>query len=258
MPTKEQLLEILPVRDEIVLVVDPQSTTDIEQLILSKHEEYAADYDLISHYFDTGNIIDTSRGIFEFLKAYVPYTKESGKYQTVKSPARILLVDDGSNPFDRVDCKNYASFIAGIIDSIQRKNPDNWDWAYRFASYDAANPEPGHVFVVVTIDGKELWIDPVFTSFNSGDLHEWELDRKPAIGGLYSISGPGDFPTGTVSVNSDVAWVSFLQWVQWNLFGMRDLLTRYPQVTTTTLKQFCAQNNFDYGQLMNFIQYGKI
>src|ERR1700743_2120799 len=182
MVSKDQLLESLPVKDQVILVEDRQNTADIRELILQKHKENAPQYDLISHYFDTGSIVETSKQIFEFLKENVPYTKESGNYQTVKSPALILLANDGDNQYDRVDCKNYASFIAGVIDSIKRNHPgDQWDWTYRFASYDPNSPEPGHVFVVVTVDGKELWIDPVFTYFNGGDMHEWELDEKPSI-----------------------------------------------------------------------------
>jgi hypothetical protein len=221
-----------------------------------KHKEYSGDYDKISHYFDTGDIVDTSRQIFEFLKANVPYKKENGRYQTIKSPAIILLSNEGNTALDRVDCKNYASFIAGIIDSIKRNNGGSWDWCYRFASYDAADPEPGHVFVVVKINDKELWIDPVFTYFNSGDRPEWELDEKPTIGGLYSLSGPKD-SLDQVQVNKQVAWTSFLFMVNNNIFSLRELLISHPEITTTQLKAWCLLNGFNYTQLLNFIRYGQ-
>jgi hypothetical protein len=237
MVSKDTLLEVLPVRNQVVLTEDRQNTTDIQNLIIQKHKFYEKDYDLISHYFDTGDIVDTSRQIFDFLKTNVPYTKENGKYQTVKSPALILSSNDGNGNFDRVDCKNYASFIGGVIDSIKRNGGDsdyNWDWAYRFASYDANDPEPGHVFVVVKIDGKELWIDPVFTYFNGGDLTAWQMDKKPTtrtIGGLYSISGAAQ--TGTVTVNTKDAAQNFLVALQLNLYGLADLLLAHPQITTS-------------------------
>lgn len=258
MVTKDQLLEKLPVRNQVVMTEERQNTDDIRALLLQKHKEYAADYDKISNYFDTGDIIDTSRQIFEFLKNNVPYKKENGKFQTIKSPALILLSNEGTNNLDRVDCKNYASFIAGIIDSIKRhSDATNWSWCYRFASYSQSDPEPGHVFVVIKINGEELWIDPVFTYFNAGDMPEWELDETPAIGGLYSISGPPVQSPDLVTVNKGVAWTSFLYFVQMNLFSIRELLTRYPQVTTSALKKYCQDNGFDYQQLINFIHYAK-
>jgi len=257
MVSKEELLEVLPpVKANVILVEDRQNTNDIRAEILASHEEYAPDYDLISHYFDTGDIVDTSRQIFEFLKQNVPYEAESGKYQTIKSPAAILSFNDGNTPLERVDCKNYASFIAGIIDSIQRNNPGDWDWTYRFASYDQNNPEPGHVFVVVERDGQELWIDPVFNYFNNGDMHEWELDEKPVngIAGLYKISGPPTGNVSTVDVNPQVAWTSFLMWVQINLFAVQDLICRYPQILPQ-VKLFCEQNGFDFKQFLTYTNH---
>jgi hypothetical protein len=261
MVNKEDLIAVLPQRHSVVLTEDRQNTSDIRDLLLRKHKEYAADYDKISHYFDTGNIVDTSRQIFEFLKYNVPYKKESGKYQTIKSPAMILLSNEGTNGLDRVDCKNYASFIGGVIDSIKRNSMgDTWDWCYRFASYNALDPEPGHVFVVVTINDKELWIDPVFTYFNAEeDQPEWELDEKPSIGGLYSISGR-ETRIGavkqTVEVNRAVAWQNFLFMITNNMFQLRDLLTKHADITTSQLKRYCQDNGFDYQQLLSFIYYG--
>lgn len=260
--TRETLLEVLPVRHEKVIETESrQNTADIRSELLAAHSDYAKDYDLISHYFDTGNIVDTSRQIFEFLKANVPYAKESGKYQTIKNPRAILLFNDGSTVYNCVDCKNYSSFIAGLISSIKRNNPganSDWDWCYRFASYDERDPEPGHVFVVVKIGDKELWIDPVFKYFNDGDLHYWELDEKPvkSIGGLYRvIAGPNDQPQGTVVVDGARAWSSFLFFVQQNIFSIRTLLVQYPDITMGQLKHWCVTNGYDFQQLLNFINY---
>lgn len=244
MVSKNQLLAVLPVRDQIVLAEDRQDTEDIRQMILVKHRAYAADYDLISDYFDTGDIVDTSRGIFDFLKANVPYTKESGKYQTVKSPAMILTMNDGNGNFDRVDCKNYASFICGILDSLRRNKGGQWNWTYRFVSYQTNNKEPGHVFAVVLIDDGELWIDPVFSYFNGGDMHEWELDQKPSksIGGLYSISGPNE-STGQVVVNTKDAARNFLVATSLNLFGIPALMLGNPGITNSPEVQRALLNS---------------
>lgn len=238
MITKDELLAVLPYRGQEILKEDRQDTDDIRAQIMAAHKKFLPDYDLIYHYFNTGNIVDTSRQIFDFLKTNVPYKKENGRYQTVKSPAAILLADQGlEGPnFDRVDCKNYALFINGVLDAIKRNDgADGWDWCYRFASYNANDPEPGHVFAVVKINDRELWVDPVFTYFNGGDMHEWELDQKPGgkgIGGLYEISGPPDgAQMGTVTVNAKKAARNFLVAVQMGLFNLPQLMGRYPNIT---------------------------
>ena len=253
MPDKQTLLSLLPVRNQVVLTEDRQNTGDIRDLILKKHKEYAGDYDLISDYFDTGNIIDTSRGIFDFLKQNVPYHKESGRYQTVKSPALILSENDGIGNYDRVDCKNYASFICGVLDSLKRNGLTGFDWCYRFASYDEHDPEPGHVFAVVKIDDKEMWVDPVFPYFNDGIMHEWELDKTPAIGGLYSISGPPSGASGQVTVNTKDAAKNFLVVVGLNLFALPALMLSNPQITASPqVKKMLIDSGVDL-QTLNVI-----
>lgn len=253
MVSVETLLDKLPVRNQLVLTEDRQNTDDIRKEILIAHREFAPDYDLISHYFDTGNVIDTSRQIFEFIKQNVPYRKEAGNYQTIKSPALILSANNGKTVYDRVDCKNYASFIAGILDSIKRNNGGYWDWCFRFASYEESDPEPGHVFVVVKLDGKELWIDPVFAYFNGGMLPEWELDQKPkkAIAGLYRISGPENNNTEKVIVNTRDAARNFLVCVNMNLFALADLLLSYPAITNSAQFQ---QTLIDCGVSLNALR----
>lgn len=257
MVSKATLLEVLPFRDQVVLKEERQDTSDIRAEILAAHRDYAPDYDLIYHYFNTGNIVDTSREIFDFLKQNVPYTKENGRYQTVKSPAVILMDNSGSNNYDRIDCKNYACFIAGVIDGIKRNDGGAWDWCFRFASYDQLEKEPGHVFVVVKIEGKELWIDPVFTYFNAGSMHEWELDEKPSIGGLYRISGPDNGIKQSVVVNTKDAAVNFVICVQHNLFGLPQLLLNYPAITNGPVRKALVDSGVDINALNAVLNYVK-
>ncbi len=260
MVTKEQLLAVLPYRDQVVLKEERQDTQDIRSEILAAHKKYAPDYDLIAHYFNTGNIVDTSRQIFDFLKRNVPYKKENGRYQTVKSPAAILLSNGSAgDPYGRVDCKNYALFINGVLDATQRNYPSDgngWDWCYRFASYNENDPEPGHVFSVVKIDGKELWIDPVFTFFNDGLMHEWEIDERPAIGGLYEISGPAD-SSGTVSVNTKDAWTNFLICIQNDYFSLPKLMLTYLSITAGPVLTELISLGVDPNALGAVLSYAK-
>jgi hypothetical protein len=249
MISKDSILETLPpFKNEWKLLEDRQNTDDIRQAILVKHAETASDYDRFSDMFYADNIIDASREIFDFLKYNVPYTKESDKYQTVKNPYAILT--DG----ETVDCKNYSLFIAGTLDSLKRNYGGKWDWHYRFASYDKNEKRPGHVFVVVVIQGKELWIDPVFDFFNAGEMHEWEINQKPqpvtSIGGLYSISGPDAANQGTVTVNAADAARKFLVAVNLDLYGLKDLLNSDPGILYGPVYNVCRENGVDFNTLL--------
>jgi hypothetical protein len=87
------------------------------------------------------------------------------------------------------------------------------------------------------VNGRELWVDPVFPYFNGGTMHEWEIDEKPAkgksIAGLYRISGPESGTSETVVVNTQDAARNWLVAVQFNLFALPTLLLSYPQITNS-------------------------
>ncbi len=255
MVSKQTIVAVLPsFRNKRVLVTDLQDSNDIIKEILLTHNDYAKDYDKIYRYFDTGDIYSTSKGLFDFLKRNVPYTKESSDFQTVKSPAAIL------QPGETVDCKNYSLFIGGVLDAIKRHENDSWTWKYRYASY-SNDPEPAHVFVVVNDHGNEIWIDPVLTHFNQKKMPTYQTDRKPKeIAGLYQISGPNDFignAGGTVSVDKDKAIQSFLIGVNLNLFSLRDLLLSDANILYGPVKQYFLRNGYPFETLISLLQNGK-
>jgi hypothetical protein len=168
---------------------DEQTTKDIIKNILHNHKINAIDYDKISSYFWQGNLIDTCKYIFDFLKKNVKYCIEPDNYQTVKSPGAIISTGIYKNGYN--DCKHYSSFIGGILDSLNRKGK-KIDWAYRFANYKLFANDPGHVFIVVFNNGKEIWIDPVLQFFNQRHPYISAIDKKINSMSLYSISGIDD------------------------------------------------------------------
>lgn len=165
MPNVAQLQKVLPYDGFEIVLVNRQDDTDIISSILDVHNEYAADYDIICNQFDKGDVYDTGKAIWEFLKYNFKYTAEDLEDQTVRSPYRIL---DKSL---KIDCKHYSLFIGGVLDAIKRKRAVTWNWGYCFASYNH-KAIAGHVFVIVIEkNGNEIWIDPV--------LDAYDKDYKP-------------------------------------------------------------------------------
>lgn len=235
-----------PFRNDRVIIKDRQGTADIVNEILKTHELYAADYDRIYQYFDTGNIYETCRGIWEFLKYNLVYNAENDSEQSTKSPSAIL------HPGEKIDCKHYSLFAGGVLDAIKRNEGDTWKWNYRFVSYYPGE-SIGHVFVVVN-DGSEIWLDPVLTSFDQRKKYSSKLDKAPMA--LVRISGIGAAANQTgpeVTVNKSVAWSSFLTGVNENMFSLKNLLRENPAVTNGALKNYCTANGFDYNQLMTIL-----
>lgn len=165
-----------------MLIRKNQDVKDIVSAMLEAHKIYAVDYDKISDQFYKGSDKKTARAIFEFLKSNIRYKIESDSNQRIMSPAAILSLSAN-------DCKNYALFIGGILDSLKRKGKIEGEILYRFASYKILDEIPHHVFVVLQTPAGEIWIDPVLENFDQKKPYYHKIDRK--IMALYSVSGIG-------------------------------------------------------------------
>jgi hypothetical protein len=153
--------------------------------MLSAHKMYAGEYDKISQDFYTGDGVQTAKKLFDFLKKNVKYKIESDQAQRIMSPGAILSL--GKN-----DCKNYALFIMGVLDSLKRKGLINNKIYYRFASYRLLDEIPHHVFAVIQDQqGNEFFIDPVLSKFNERKTYYHKIDKSPSMP-LYSVSGIGN------------------------------------------------------------------
>jgi hypothetical protein len=117
-----------PYGQKRILIKADQGVPDIISAMLSAHKIYASEYDKISKDFYAGDGIQTAKNIFNFLKKNVKYKIESENNQRIMSPSAIVSL--GKN-----DCKNYALFTMGILDSLKRKGLINNKIYYRFASY---------------------------------------------------------------------------------------------------------------------------
>jgi hypothetical protein len=164
------------------ILVRDQQVPDIISAMLSAHKLYASEYDKISKDFYSGDGVQTAKKLFEFLKKNVKYKIESDKNQRIMSPSAILSL--GKN-----DCKNYALFIMGVLDSLKRKGLINNKIYYRFASYKLLDEIPHHVFAVIQDqDGNEYFIDPVLSKFDERKTYYHKIDKEPNMP-LYSVSG---------------------------------------------------------------------
>lgn len=181
-----------PFKGERDLITHDQSTADIINEVLECHNKFAPDYDTIVDLFVT---VDPLLSVFNFCRDNMPYNAETEKDQTSRSPIAILMLADTWG----VDCKHYAGFIAGVIDALNRAGYSNYDWVYRFASYDLLDPSKEHVFVVVKNKKDEIWLDPapiensgsfIERSFNDRKVIPFYItDRKPQNMSLTRISG---------------------------------------------------------------------
>ena len=174
--------KLTPFSNQRRLLVNEQQVKDIVSAMLEAHKKYASEYDKISDNFYSGGAIQTAKKIFQFLKKNIKYTVDSEASQKIMSPSAIISI--GKN-----DCKNYALFIVGILDSLRRKGYFSNKVFYRFASYSLLDEIPHHTFAVVIDDqGNEVFVDPVLSSFNERKTYFHKIDKSPKMS-IYSVSG---------------------------------------------------------------------
>jgi hypothetical protein len=199
------------------LVIDDQDAYDIMKQVSVKHKKCTDYYDRIADDFYSPYLVVTCRRLFDFCKQNIEYREESIGKQYTSAPQTILTRGYG-------DCKSYALFIGGVLDALRRQG-ENINWCYRFASEDflSENPQPGHVFVVVDTGQGEIWIDPVLQNFNQDhEFASWQ-DRKVstpvAVGkcgcGTSQSVGATTSQTGTaiIKVSAALAPIPVVGWI---------------------------------------------
>lgn len=161
-----------------------------------KHIACRSDYDkIVGTIDDRKDIYQICRQLWTFCRTNLTYVVEDGEAQYVSCPYTILR---GGN----VDCKNYALFIAGMLDALKRKGYP-LTWTFRYASYRIFKTAPDHVFVVVNPDTDNIWVDPVLNYFNYHLRYFHHRDKKPRAAASLGRIGGGftttDFPTGSIT-----------------------------------------------------------
>jgi len=177
------LQKLAPFQNYKKVVSTDQTVSDIIDGILQTHYQWQDEYDKISDYFVGESELETARNIWNFLKSNVPYYIESNKNQTLRSPSAIVAMPG--------DCKSYALFANGVLDSLNRKGIFQVPLAFRFAGYKDSSREPQHVFAVIYPGTKkEIWIDPVLNRFNEKRQPSFYKDKKIKMA-LIALSGVG-------------------------------------------------------------------
>ena len=177
------LQKLAPFKNYKKVVSSDQTVTDIIDGIVDTHYQWQKEYDKISDYFVGESELETARNIWNFLKSNVPYYIESTSNQTLRSPSAIVAMPG--------DCKSYALFANGVLDSLNRKGILQVPLSFRFAGYKDSTREPQHVFAVMYPGTKkEIWIDPVLARFNEKRQPSFYKDKKIKMA-LIALSGVG-------------------------------------------------------------------
>jgi len=128
---------------------------------------------------------ETTRNVWDFVKTNIRYQRDRTGHERIKSPGKLWADKVG-------DCKSMSVFVGSIFKNL------GIPYLYRFAHYPNPNrpndKDVNHVFVVATIGGKEIAVDPVANRWNYEEPYEHAFDHEiiPAsassnISGFFSI-----------------------------------------------------------------------
>ncbi|MDP1763068.1 MAG: hypothetical protein Q8L07_04205 [Sediminibacterium sp.] len=128
-------------------------TGDIIQETIDCYRDCVNDVRNFAPFLKSNTLINTCFNVWQFVKSNIGYKMDPPKVQWVRTPARLWNDKEG-------DCKSYAVTIACILHQL------GINGVLRFVSFNALNPTPTHVYVVVPDGNNEIKIDAVLNGFN--------------------------------------------------------------------------------------------
>jgi hypothetical protein len=213
--TKAQLIQAMGNLPDVseVMLVKKQYVPDIIRGIPQKFKDCRPYYDEIAVFFDAEESDQIAENIFNFLKSQMTYVEEDEDRQVISTPKRML--QRGT-----VDCKGYALFTAGVIDSLNRQTGADIPWCFRFVPSKILGTSIGHVFVVLYPGGDEIWVDAVLDRFNEKPFYL--VQKDVTVKGSEKVSGLQVGPRGVMRRTMGSAEQSILDMLNEYTLGMID------------------------------------
>jgi hypothetical protein len=149
-------------------IAENQSAKQIVDYLVIAIDDSQKYFPQLNKKFNTGNKFDTTLSIWNYAVDNLVFVKEPPENQNVKTASRVI--EDIKN-----DCKGFSTFICSslLACDIPAK--------LRLASYNKYDTTPTHVYVVATINGKEVIVDGTLKRFNDEAPYTSAYDVKPTL-----------------------------------------------------------------------------
>lgn len=113
--------------------------------------------------------------LWDFVRQYINYIADEPGHERVKDPTVTWRDRSG-------DCKSFSLFIASILKCLQIT------YKYRFASYK--DDDPTHVYIIATLNGREVILDATIDRFDSEVSYHKKWDKMTKITYLHGAGAP--------------------------------------------------------------------
>lgn len=149
-------------------ISENQSAKQIVDYLVVAIDESQKYFPQLNKKFNKGNKIDNALAIWNYTKDNLVFVKEPPENQNVKTASRVI--DDVKN-----DCKGFSTFICASLLAC------NIPAKLRLAGYNKYDNTPTHVYVVATINNKEVIVDGTLNRFNDEAPFTSAYDVKPIL-----------------------------------------------------------------------------
>lgn len=167
-------------RKSTVMVVDADVDDIISVIMHADHYSKNATKDFVR--FVKGKTdMETLRNIYTFVRRTIRYERDEEGHEVVNTPGCTVYYSKG-------DCKSMSVLTGSILRDL------GYRFKYRTAFYDPDEPQQGHIYAVVDLNGKEVIVDPVHWRFNTEEPY-WRVDDYPVTSGA-GLSGISRRPWG--------------------------------------------------------------
>jgi hypothetical protein len=149
-------------------IAENQSAKQIVDYLVIAIDDSQKYFPQLNKKFNKGNKLNIALSIWNFTKDNLVFVKEPPENQNVKTASRVI--DDVEN-----DCKGFSTFICSslLACGIPAK--------LRLAGYNKYDNTPTHVYVVATINNKEVIVDGTLKRFNDEAPYTSAYDVKPIL-----------------------------------------------------------------------------
>lgn len=167
--------KIDPCKDMDVVMVEEAEVSDIIDVILYADQQSVASTDRFAPFLRGSTDMATLENIYRFVRSNIKYKRDKPRKEVVRTPGCTIKVKHG-------DCKSMTVLTGALLRSL------GYDFSYKVAFYDPAEPGQGHIYSVVSLGRKKVIVDPVHYRFNE-EVPYWKaktypVSKETGIGGI--------------------------------------------------------------------------
>lgn len=170
-------------------------TKDIVREIFNHDKDAFKDVKEFSKYLEANTVEKTASNIWNFLKDEITYKEDPENKQFIQYPRRLIHNKKG-------DCKSLSIFTGAVLKNL------NIPYFYRFTNY--VDPVTGiapndikHVYTIIPLNGEEIIVDVVHSSFNQEKPYNKKIDIMPTTE-IYSL---GALPNDNIQTMSKADFI---------------------------------------------------